>query len=202
MLDLAELDILLDKNLYWQALDDGRFAACTYANFTFEVVCHVERAELEKVHPLLPGTMHGFVDWERRTTGESYLPVQNLRIILRYLRGDGVTFTEPGGTEHAMMEVHSIHELPSSDELVWFTGKEYMFAQRKVDGVDLNIPVMVNDTNLAALKDDLETRYPGWLQRWAIGEELGVDTKELVRIAFNREPVRLEPPSLTDIGFD
>lgn len=153
--------------------------------------------DLNKLHPLLSHTLYGLLGLAKKYD-ESFISGDHIRENLNYLRHGAVSFTDTSGMERNFARIDELQLVEGVEARVHFRGLNIYFNHVVLDGV--GVPLVENYSLLATqvLQAELDKRYPGWLDRWHIAQDLQIDKTALYRYLFaHAEAPRHELPDLS-----
>lgn len=191
-------------NLYTCAtdVDNKTISFYQYVDFAYREEFSYTYDEVRELHPLFPEALQGLCDWHNRTMGHGHPATSNVTATLKLLRGDVVKTRNEHGTEYLYSRVKDIDELNDLPEQVFISGDELLLSKRNIEGSNVSFVIACVQQMHGVSKAALDEQYPGWMERWVIGEELGLTGLELTRQAF---PATLLPEASvlgSDFTFD
>lgn len=155
-----------------------------YVDFSYKEEFVFGYEEVRKVHPLFPEALQALCGWHTRTMGHGHPSSTNVVGTLRLLRGDVVSAVDEHGKDYVFTRVKDIDELPTVPGVVFISGDRYVHEKKTVGDVSVPIVIACLHEMHGVTKVSLDENYPGWMERWTIGEELGLRGFELTHQAF------------------
>lgn len=156
--------------------------------------------DLEKLHPLLPKVMHGLLGLAQRTSGEGFVNGDHIGETLDYLQHGAVSFIDTGDMQRNFTRIDEIQLVGGTVPRVHVKGLNIYVQTVLVDGQET--PLVENYSLLATqvTQAELDSRYPGWLDRWHLAHDLEMDKTFLNRYLFTTSPVGHN--ALPDVTFE
>lgn len=71
-----------------------------------------------------------------------------------------------------------------------------------IEGVDVPVLQDYGIRKLRVRPEELDTQYPGWLNRWNMGIALGMDTPTILLGVFNTQSISTAPLEMPSVRFD
>lgn len=180
-----DLEQLLAKAVDWLIHPDGRFQATIVRQVTL-VPFNVSLEELQSRHPLLPYVIEALANYEdpatqvRRTRGPlvlNTLAVLDNKTVLAWNEEQGFeTFNWFGKIEPSQ----------TVRDLIVVTGQ--MFHLRKHSDVGPSVPLVLDSAvqQMSIPCSHLSRIYPNWEKRLAVGQELGLQGRDLGRFVCEK----------------
>lgn len=194
---------LLDTR-YWELRDGNQCYALVYGEQQHSGEFWdrpVTAAELEAIHPLLPDAVMELLKYTASRDKESLLIGSYVTDTLSLMNNEAIEFINIKGDHKKILDVGVVLEgnLPNS---VTISGRELTTIIKVLKEKSVDLVVMANRFDNNVMKDELESRYPGWEQRWQIGEGLGIAACEIASEIFSNKPALDSKPLQSDITFD
>lgn len=186
----TELTDLTENTYYWTQQESDSFAVLAFspASSAFEVVRSFNETELAEISPKLAPALRGLVKWHLRWEGNTRVRGHLVRSLFSLTLDDVVHCRQLNGPTLVLQHVYGYALYPDEPDRVTLDGMLQKLRTEFVDGVEVSLVTRVDPADVHVSKADLDTRYPGWIERWHIGVELGIKRDELRRYIFPTMP--------------
>lgn len=202
-----QLLYIIDRADRWYVDDDGGFIACEDDD---DIEHQIDAADLKKVHQHLPFALTALIDWSlakrikefgrsRRTPDYelAYAEHDLVEATVELLESGGYRFIDTGKNTVLMSKITEVHLTSASPEYLPLTGYGIEVNHTCVDNERIPFVVKTKIAQVVLDIESLETQYPGALNRFLIGQDLGIEHDALMRHVFTT--LR---PSHTPMGLD
>lgn len=188
---------------YFRKDSSTNYVACVdHPNTSTIKEYEVHISQLLELHPLLPVAIDAVLDHRKKLIAEDPIIRSMLVELNMHVLKNG--YTEVNDTTNAtpwsFVEIDNMRENVLDRDTLLVSGTAVTVDHVKHG--DLNVPVVIDDAwyEITVSKNEMDSRFPGWEERWKLGAEIGVDNLSLMRHVFTVNNV-VTPPSL-DITFD
>lgn len=203
-LTLPPVDQMLEDVYRWTIDNDnslyGRYVDDNGNRETYKV----PDALLAERHPLLPKVIRAIHDFNSKKRGDTYAAGATVNLTLFYLEQGSMRLPCLASGEYH--DFASISELGVSEhEPDTITVKGLHLSVLSVSEQDVTIPFVAADNILTTgiSRAALDRDFPGWYERFVIGQELGLFVDDLSRYMFTNGPVNTPPADVpTDVAFE
>lgn len=157
--------------------------------------------ELAVHHPQFPLTLRTHMDWLRKTYGEEYeyMLLDEVLTDLRFLINGALRFDDEAGKCCMVMDIFRVE--PDDDgRRVFISANEINLETIQVDGVDVTLVVHCAQQGMNVLYTEMDAKFPGWAERYRIGNELGLDNEAIIQHVFTH--VSSAIAGMTSLTFD
>lgn len=199
------LDDLMTLHVSWMFDDPGVYrAVLRSANDPDgpELGQDVPVAQLSSLHPLLPGTLDAMLTYQRENY--STPSVSGLRIAqtLALLNNEYVNFTDVDGWGRKLVKLRSIERYQDSVDMVLLHGSDITTLPATVEQQAIEFALTSHTTHRVVKIEELNRQYPGWEERWRIGQDIGLEAQELIPHVFYNTPLVPAPFTMPELNFE
>lgn len=167
---LPDFDILFKDDNYWQSSDGKTFRVSALRN-----VYECSADALNTLHPFLAECVFERIKYNGRVDSLHFALSQDVVLTLAYLKTGGLSFNDEGGNTIELAEVDSLDQANFSSAKVIIKGPGMKIEYTQQPGRKYPIVRDRGWSNNIVNKRDLDTRYPGWEERWNIAKDIGFD---------------------------
>lgn len=122
----------------------------------------------------------------------------------RALLADGsIDCRDEDGVLHRFLAIDTLEESTHAPTMIRMLGFAITTEPVTLGNVVFELVTSSVMRDIGAPKSDLDNRYPGWQQRWAIGQDLGVEHAELMRHVFPaHSPRKCLASCISQVSFE
>lgn len=196
----ANLNDVLSSAERWR-VDGDVLTILSPSGGHFHPVVVMPLPALARLHPEAPGHLNSQLYWTSRRHGRDHVYGDEMRPILDYLMHGGVEFYSKETDEtHIFSHVRQLVCPSDNDKQACLLGTEIAI-HTSLNETLFPHPVFTSfERDYWVDKDELESRYPGWEERWRVGTEIGVELDALMRYVFSETAT--PGLSMTEVSFD
>lgn len=181
--------------IQWRIKDDNNFlvTAVGGALITFPDL------EVGNVHPDLPHALRLGVHYHaNEVSPQDHVHKTHVRATYLLLAHGPIDVTDLAGNAVRFNQLFEVNHLDA--EVVYLYGSKIRTTEKVVDGRIIHYVTDVELKTVDVHKEDLETLYPKWQERLAIGKGLQMNKHACMRYAFSKQETHMV--ELPDISFD
>lgn len=158
---------------------------------------------LQKQHPDLPDAIRSLIAWDIQEAGCHFAFHAEVIGTLDLLRGNVLTVTGMEGGTHQIRDITRVSQPHSNTSTRTLRGTVVCVKSYEINSKLQQFVANSNTQEFVILDTSLETSCPGWRDRYHIGEQLGLESNELLDYAFKKpvEPALVSSP-LPALNFD
>lgn len=192
----SKLDDILARTSRWYIGDENTFIAVdddAYVDRPVKVRNVAER------HQQLPLAIKALIDWsyqkqikagQHKIFGNDdlmYAAGFLVKATAELLDSGGFKFEVSKEKTHILTAIDAVLFTSDTDDYFLFNGVSVDIQYTTFN--DQQIPFVTDDlgVQLAIERDSLEKQYPGWLHRYKMGNDLGIEHSELMRYVFSQD---------------
>lgn len=167
----------------WEIANETSFRVQVYKWNVYSDTLNVSDQELSSQHEQIGPAIRAILG---ANPSVDSAPGFKVVATLAMLKGAYLEFSYPQGNRRVMTEISGIVETMPGEVLVTGLNAEVKHLEYKGE----TYPCVAHITPLSwpFNKDELEKAYPGWQQRYAVWEGLGLRPGELIPLVFSNQP--------------
>lgn len=154
----------------------------------------VSDSELAALHPRMPEVVRAMVTWTKTNKKQEEILGEEFFAQLDILQYGLIELETHHGEVEAFSHISSVIE--DENETVELTAATVTLDY--VQLVDESTPIVVSTLfwSHTVSKVELDRKYPGWEERWKIGQTIGMANSQLMRMVFAKDAVALHAQPL------
>lgn len=206
MQELTTIDDILQLGKFdtWTQTGGAEYHITQLGSKPDAVRCTVSLATLESMHPRIPAALEALgklTAMQHYPVGEPFAIHKDVLSTLLYYTGRTVSYSTLRGEMLVMSDITSLTRTKWTDNEVEIKGTLLKVINPSGDWNPTFVVQDAIDTFLTTV-EEIESRYPGCLVKWKLGEELGVDSASLMQNAFFGAAPLAVSPWLTSVTFE
>lgn len=197
------LQKLIRQTRHWSRVDeDGIYSAASFDKYDEDQEYAVTPAELSVLHPLLPETINAMIVHNWNTNRVAHVTGIDFCAALALLEGKSIKFIDVAGQERHVSYLMGISQHSENPNAWMIGGYDVQTKPHTIAGQNVLLVTGHEFVTRCADAQDLENRYPGWQERWKIGQDLGLSLSELQVDIFKAAPEPITTHTMQQITFE
>lgn len=200
---LEELDKILVEAESWLEHDADHFVAMTLQGDAMPKFSIVPGTLLVQKHPDFPRALLGLIEYSFKQDRESsgaygYLVFDTLDVLQQ-----GTIHLDD--VDSKPRDMYAITELKAMGSRGKAVSIEASFVDLNyVNECGHSVPFVTNREvrKIIFMVEHISSSFPGWITRWTVGKELGLENAELLKNVFSVRSVPETLTSISDVIFD
>lgn len=192
---------LLQKASHWEVRNENMFEVFTSIWSGSEFLAYmVPDRDLTDIHVHLPIAMRAMAEELATATSPAVLPGRTVEQTLSILKSPPVRFMNTRGLLQEVLDITDLRYGYGFKDKVLLTATTLRIGMEYVE--DIAVPFVYRSVTQdhMVLTEELDTRYPGWKERWKLGQDLELPQAVYLPNVFSSEPV-VASASMSTITF-
>lgn len=200
---IDELRELTDNKYRWKLEQNGVFSVVAFSpeSTAYECLRIFTADDLSVIMQVLPFALSALIKWQT-AHGNPLVYGHLVESLIRQSLGDVVHCRHLRGKAHVLQHVYEYTLDLAHPDRVTLDGMVQNLRTSSVDGQEVTFVTSVDPITVKVQKADLDSRYPGWQERWALADVLGLRRDELRRFIFPVQQVPTRAVAFNDIHFE
>lgn len=206
---LAEINAIAEPTTAWFVLDNGDFKltpASSNPSHNDPIVSHTT---LRAIHSNLPDAIVALIAWHysvgANRSGVAFAYHDDVMTTMDVLRGKTVTLVDTDGNTRLLRNITDIRTFSSLAQHLWVKATVIRNHTFMVNSCPVDFAISHDTKDIAVKQEHLEMGYPGALYRWTLGQDIGIETADLMLHAFLNTAapgVAVQSDTVKEITFD